>query len=131
LHVVDVDTWQAHAPAFASDAARLQIEWLPDGRTVALTGAGSTVRLFDVDRSVATMGLPPAVENVQTPTFMAPDPTGDLVILGDQEWVMHYPMTPSTWLRTACEIAGRDLTRAEWELYLPGREYRATCSDLG
>ena len=131
LHVVEVDTWQAHAPAFASDAARLQIEWLPDGRTVALTGAGSTVRLFDVDRSVATMGLPPAVENVQTPTFMAPDPSGNLVILGDQELVMDYPMTPSIWLRTACEIAGRDLTLAEWELYLPGREYRATCSDLG
>ena len=64
LQVVDTHTWQARAPAFASDAARLQIEWLPDGRTVALTGAGGTVRLFDVDRSVARSGLPAAVGNV-------------------------------------------------------------------
>ena len=118
------------APAFASDSSRLQIEWLPDGRTVALTGAGSTVRLFDVDRSVAPSGLPAAVGNVQTQSFMVPDPTGDLVILGDQDWVMRYPMTPSAWLRTACEIAGRDLTRAEWDLYLAGRAYRSTCTDL-
>ena len=44
---------------------------------------------------------------------------------------MSYPVTTSAWLQTACDIAGRDLTRAEWDRYLPGREYRATCSDLG
>jgi WD40 repeat protein len=130
LHVVDAHTWQARAPAFASDASRLQIEWLPDGRTVAITSGGGTVRLFDVDRSVARSGLPAAVGNVATQSFMVPDPTDHLVILGDQDWVMSYPMTPSAWLRTACDIAGRDLTRAEWDRYLPGREYRATCSDL-
>ena len=36
---------------------------------------------------------------------------------------MSYPMTPSAWLRTACAVVGRDLTRAEWDRYLPGREY--------
>ena len=51
---------------------------------------------------------------------MVPDTTDDLVILSDQEWVMSYPMTPSAWLRTACGIVGRDLTRAEWDRYLPG-----------
>jgi WD40 repeat protein len=131
LHVVDVDTWQAHTPAFASDAARLQIEWLPDGHTVALSSAGATVRLFDVDRSVARKGLPAAIGNLVTPAFMVPGLTEDLVVLSDQEWVMRYPMATSAWLRAACDIAGRDLTRAEWERYLPGREYRATCSDLG
>ena len=64
LQVVDTHTWQARAPAFASDASRLQIEWLRDGRTVAITSAGGTVRLFDVDRSVARSGLPAAVGNV-------------------------------------------------------------------
>ena len=37
LHVVDVATWQARAPPLASDAARMQVEWLSDGRTVAVT----------------------------------------------------------------------------------------------
>ena len=61
---------------------------------------------------------------------MVPDPADELVILSDQEWVMNYPMDPSVWLREACAVAGRDLTRAEWDRYLPGREYRPTCSDL-
>ena len=131
LHVVDADTWEASAPPLASDAARLQVEWLPDGRTVALSSAGTTVRLFDVERSVARSGLPAAVGNLVTPSFMVPGLTEDLVLVSDQDWVMSYPMAPSAWLRTACAIAGRDLTRAEWDQYLPGRPYRPTCSDLG
>ena len=27
----------------------------------------------------------------------------------------------------ACDIAGRNLTRAEWAQYLPGEPYHATC----
>jgi hypothetical protein len=38
--------------------------------------------------------------------------------------------TGSAWLRDACEIAGRDLTRAEWRQYVPGRPWRPTCTDL-
>ena len=129
LQLVDTHTGQARAAAFASDAARQQIEWLPDGRTVAITG-GSTVRLFDVDRSVARSGLPATVGDGQSQSFVVPDPTHDLVVLSDQDWVMSYPMTPAAWLRTACAIAGRDLTRAEWDQYLPGRPYGSTCSDL-
>ena len=104
--MVDADTWQASAPAFASDAARLQIEWLPDGRTVALTGAAARSRLFDVDRSVARTGLPAAVGDVATPSFMVPGPTDDLVVLSDQDWVMSYPMTPSAWLRDGLRDRG-------------------------
>jgi WD40 repeat protein len=129
LHVVDADTWQATAPELTSDSPRMQIELLPDGRTVVL--AGWPFRLFDLERGVARNGLPAGVGNQQAATFMVPDPSDDLVILSDQEWVMSYPMTPSAWLRTACGIAGRDLTRAEWDRYLPGRPYRSTCSDLG
>jgi DNA-binding SARP family transcriptional activator/WD40 repeat protein len=131
LHVVDVASRQDRGQALASDAARTQVEWLSDGHTVAVSGSGVTVRLFDVDRSVARSGLPAAIGNLVTPAFMVPDPTDDLVVLSDQEWVMSYPMTPSSWLRTACGIAGRDLTRAEWDRYLPGRPFEATCTDLG
>ena len=131
FNVIDTATWQASAPPFASDAARQQIEWLPDRRTVALTGGGVTARLFDVYGSVARTGLPTTVGNLVTGTFMVPDLTDDLVIISDQDWVMSYPMAPSAWLRAACAIAGRDLTRAEWDQYLPGREWQPTCSDLG
>ena len=34
---------------------------------------------------------------------------------------------PSSWLKIACEIAGRNLTMAEWQHYLPDRAYQRTC----
>ena len=131
LHIIDTDTWEARAPAFAADAPRLQIEWLPDGHTVVLTGVSTVARLFDIEGSVARTGLPAAVGELQAATYLVPDPTDELQFLIDREWVMRYPTAPSAWLRAACDVPGRDLTRAEWGRYLPDREYRATCSDLG
>ncbi len=38
---------------------------------------------------------------------------------------------PTTWAATACEVAGRNLTVAEWEQHMPdGEPYRATCPDF-
>jgi hypothetical protein len=39
-----------------------------------------------------------------------------------------YPLDPSDWLAHACSIVQRDLTPAEWAIYLPGRPYRPTCN---
>jgi hypothetical protein len=52
---------------------------------------------------------------------------GDLVIdyFGDgAKW----PTDPRKWQRYACQVAGRDLTRAEWNDVLPDRDYRRVCS---
>ena len=87
-------------------------------------GAGSP------SKGMAAAG-PAAAGDLQATTYLVPDPTDDLLFLNDREQVMRYPTAPSAWLRAACGVAGRDLTRAEWDRYLPGREYRATCSDLG
>jgi WD40 repeat protein/DNA-binding SARP family transcriptional activator/class 3 adenylate cyclase/ABC-type cobalamin/Fe3+-siderophores transport system ATPase subunit len=40
---------------------------------------------------------------------------------------MVWDVDPAHWDAMACRIAGRDLTRAEWNQYLPGRPYQATC----
>ena len=34
---------------------------------------------------------------------------------------------PTSWLKIACTIAGRNLTSAEWQHYLPQRTYQRTC----
>ena len=35
---------------------------------------------------------------------------------------------PATWATRACEVAGRNLTPAEWAEHMPrGEQYRATC----
>ena len=59
-----------------------------------------------------------------------PHPGRELVVLNDQHVGLRYPLDADVWLRQACAVAGRDLTRVEWERYLPGRPYRPTCTDL-
>ena len=36
-------------------------------------------------------------------------------------------LAPAAWEARACQIAGRNLTRAEWERYLPDRSYASVC----
>ncbi len=37
------------------------------------------------------------------------------------------PTSPSAWERQACAVAGRNLTRQEWDLFVPGQSYARTC----
>jgi WD40 repeat protein len=38
-----------------------------------------------------------------------------------------WDLNPDHWEAIACRLAGRNLTRAEWNTYLPQRPYQATC----
>jgi DNA-binding SARP family transcriptional activator/WD40 repeat protein len=38
-----------------------------------------------------------------------------------------FDLDPAYWQTLACHLAGRNLTRAEWDQYLPGRPYQTTC----
>jgi len=40
-------------------------------------------------------------------------------------WV--WDVDPSDWLARACQVAGRNLTRQEWQEFLADRPYHATC----
>jgi hypothetical protein len=40
---------------------------------------------------------------------------------------MVWDLDPADWAKTACSIAGRNLTQSEWKQYLPGRPYQSTC----
>ena len=40
---------------------------------------------------------------------------------------MVWDLDPAHWASTACSVAGRNLTQAEWKQYLPGRPYQLTC----
>jgi hypothetical protein len=46
------------------------------------------------------------------------DGSGDAVV---------WDLQPQHWEALACQIAGRNLTAAEWKQYLPGRAYDLTC----
>ena len=53
-------------------------------------------------------------------------PDGRLIV-GELVSAIEWPLDRPTLQRFACRIAGRDMTRAEWEDVLPNQPYRRVC----
>jgi WD40 repeat protein len=64
-------------------------------------------------------------------SHIATDQPGGNLITTTTGWPTGTPtvldLDPSHWQATACRLAGRNLTRAEWAQYIPGRPYQTTC----
>jgi WD40 repeat protein len=92
------------------------------------TGVGYGDELIsDKPASLApTGGLPPFLgfRNAFSPDGKL------LAVPGVETRAMVWHVDPAVWRRRACAVAGRNLSREEWKLYLPsGTRYRATCSE--
>ncbi|WP_324274307.1 hypothetical protein [Blastococcus brunescens] len=128
LHVIDTGSWEPVAlPANVHDDAVLQVEWLDD-RTVVSSGVDATVRLFDVER-----GSSAPSRCGRRPTRV-PAPPGSCRSRGGGHRPERgpagpaVPLDPGRWADQACRIVDRDLTREEWDRYLPEQPYEATCT---
>ena len=130
VHVVATDRWEpVGQPADVGNGSLLQVEWLGDSRTVVTSGLNGTVSLYDVERGlVRARPLRASAEPGEGYAHVVPGPTDELVVLSGERTGRRYPLEPSAWLAEACAIVARDFTRAEWDRYLPGRDYEPTCS---
>ncbi|MGY1608920.1 nSTAND1 domain-containing NTPase [Geodermatophilus sp. SYSU D00700] len=133
VHVLDTGSWEwSGDPVDVHDDAVLQVEWLPDDRTAVTAGADGRVSLFDTARQlVRARPLPASTEPGEGFAHLVPGAGDELVALGGERPGRRYPLDPSAWLDRACAVVGRDLTAAEWDRYLPDREWAPTCTDLG
>ena len=87
-----------------------------DVTLLSFDGAGSTI----INGQGTNPGFSFAVQiNANGATF------------GDTGQGFVYELRPAAWKQHACEVAGRVLTRREWELYLPGRAYAPACRSGG
>ena len=97
-----------------------------DGRTLATGNTDGTVRLWDVTSGQA-LGAPlPGMPNSQVVPIFTPDGT-HLIAAHDNGRAYRWDIRPASLVRQACEVAGRRLTRAEWDEFLPGRPYEPAC----
>jgi hypothetical protein len=99
-----------------------------DNRTLATTSTDGTVRLWDIE-SEQPVGAPlPGLPGHWGIPLLTPD--GTALIAGyDTGRAFRWDIRPSSLIRHACSIAGRTLTRAEWDEYLPGRDYDPACTN--
>ena len=128
-----LDIWQTAdgLPAPGSGhrftGAGVSVQWFPDGSSIAYGGDDGRVQLYDVQRQ--------AVGGVSLPAFQ--DGSFGWVVIGPIATTLNlfsgarivhsakegasYSLEPAKWEQHACSVVGRDLTRAEWALYLPQR----------
>jgi WD40 repeat protein/DNA-binding SARP family transcriptional activator len=99
----------------------------PDGRILATSSSDGTARLWDTASS-RPIGTPlPGIPNVQVGVAFIRRGT-HIATVYDSGQGYAWDVRPSSWSQFACAVAGRTLTRAEWQEALPGREYAPTCA---
>jgi hypothetical protein len=64
------------------------------------------------------------------PVGLVASPDGSRLVhaFGWQRPPLLWDVSAATWVRRACDLANRRLTRTEWARYLPGRAYDPSCA---
>ena len=127
--VLDTRSWRpVNETATMHPDSTLDVEWLPDGNTVVSTGVDEVISMYDVARDlVRARPLPVSEVQNRGSTFLLPPSSDEVVALNEDGPGRRYPLDPAEWLAEACTVAGRNLTQAEWDRYLPDRPYEPVC----
>jgi DNA-binding SARP family transcriptional activator/WD40 repeat protein len=112
--------FQAHA-GFASS-----LDFSPDGRRFVSAATDGQVRLWD-RATLRPIGAPlPGPRNVTAVALFSPDGAYVYAVFANGRGY-RWDVRPSGWARHACAVAGRRLTRSEWQAVLPDRPFAPAC----
>ena len=120
-------TWEPVSPTVGGHAGALSGAAISrHGSTLATGGDDGMVRLWDIGTGRALGApLPGVARQTVVPSFTA-DGTHLLAAYETGDAYL-WDIRPESLVRQACRAAGRRLTRAEWDEFLPGRDYEPAC----
>src|SRR5262249_61086462 len=97
----------------------------PSGRRLTTTDGDGSIRLWDIP-SGDPIGAPlPGSSTEGWGTFF-PNGKQLVAVFGSGTGVV-WNVDPRRWSAQACQIANRNLTRADWRAYLPNPPYSKAC----
>ena len=97
-----------------------------NGRQILVSGTDGTARIFDLSSRDAIWSARQR-DNAAAVSALTPDGRSAIVVYQEGGKGYAWNLDPMAWKRHACAVAGRALTRAEWEQFLPERPYRPAC----
>jgi WD40 repeat protein len=115
----------AGTPLTAGSGVLSRAAFSPDGRSLATTNYNGAVNLWDVS-SRRQIGRPLAAHTDVAIGVTYVDGGNTLVTSSWDGSLIFWDLRPSFWETKACALAGRNLTKAEWDQFLGG-DYKRTC----
>ncbi len=125
VHVINARTGEPTLPPLLAHAGLVgSLNFSPDGSEFATTGVDGLTYLWDSQTGRA-LGEPfNASGNAMN--FFSKD--GSTLYVSRFDTIFAFDVSVAAQTARACEIAGRTLTQAEWNRYLPDRPYQDPCS---
>jgi WD40 repeat protein len=121
----DPETLEPVAELAGSRGILDQLAFSRDGGVLEAAGNEGTVQLYDTKGWTRLAEIPSAGPEGLLEGWLRPD--GKAVAVNNEHGVVEWTLEPKRLAAAACQLAGRNMTRAEWATYMPDQAYRRTC----
>jgi WD40 repeat protein len=122
--IVDAITGEYTVLPRAHDDYVESVTFAPDYSTFLTTARNGQVKVWDMTTHQVLASLLPFGEHRVRGAYLAAD---RVLLVDDRGKFLEWDPRPDAWVDYACNVAGRNLTQAEWAEFFADQPYHATC----